>query len=330
VIFGGRDTAQSRALREGYLLSDDPIGDFDPQARRGSPLYVPDVALGRLVETPEEIERQFAQYQDSGGVLDPASGFVSGYDFVKDGAAQIRDALAPALPGGSLSSRIDETWGAADALAGINTTAAAFTSVNGHYDHFRALPAAAFNGTQPDLLHARDAAPAGGSLLFNLGCHGGLNVPAVSVALASETERLGDWPQRAAGRGALTVGNTGYGYGDTETVAYSERLIAEFARNVGSGDVAAGQALLFAKQHYAATLGTGDDYDAKALAIGTFYGPPTSPRCRRASPVPPARRSACRSRSTCRPGRSPADADATGRFRASTRSSSSGARSSRD
>ena len=108
-----------------------------------------------------------------------------------------------------------------------------------------------------------------------MGCHGGLNVPAVSVALSSETERLGDWPQQDAGRGALTVGNTGFGYGDTETVAYSERLMAEFARGLASHDVSAGQALLFAKQRYAATLGTGDDYDAKALAIGTFYGPPT-------------------------------------------------------
>ena len=140
------------------MLSDDPYGDFDPTEFG----FSPDVALGRMVETPQQIEAQADAFLDADGIVEPQRSFVTGYDFLSDGATEIFDSLSGAVPGGSSESRIDETWTAADALGGLNAPGAGFLSVNAHYDHYRALPAAAFNGTSPDLLPASQASPARG------------------------------------------------------------------------------------------------------------------------------------------------------------------------
>src|SRR5262249_29393129 len=54
-------TPQSTALANHYLLTDDPYGDFDPIPWKQDAVYVPDVALGRLVETPADIQLQLEQ-----------------------------------------------------------------------------------------------------------------------------------------------------------------------------------------------------------------------------------------------------------------------------
>ena len=45
----------SGAFGKGYLLTDDGYADFGPEPWLGSALYLPDVAIGRLVETPDQI-----------------------------------------------------------------------------------------------------------------------------------------------------------------------------------------------------------------------------------------------------------------------------------
>ena len=262
------DNAVSSAFRLGYMLSDDPYGDFDPTEFG----FSPDVALGRLVETPEQIEAQAQAFLDADGIVEPQRSFVTGYDFLSDGATEIFDTLSAAAPG-SPDSRIDETWTAADALGGLNAAGPGFLSVNAHYDHYRALPAAAFNGTSPDLLPASQASPEAGSLAFTVGCHSGLNL-AVGDASSASDPRLGDWAERMATQGALYAANTGFGYGDDAAVAYSERVMADYATALAAGDVTAGQALMLAKQQTFAQVGVTDVYWTKASAEATFYGLP--------------------------------------------------------
>ena len=71
----------------------------------------------------------------------------------------------------------------------------------------------------------------------------------------------------------MFVGNTGYGYGDTELVALSERLMTLFARRL-DGALSVGEALQYAKAEYAADLTAYGVYDEKALMEATFYGLP--------------------------------------------------------
>ena len=265
---GGDDTPVSRALRRALVLTDDPYGDFDPQAWLNGTLALPDVGLGRLVETPAEIGAQIDRYVAAGGVLPVASARVTGYDFLTDGAGSIRTSLQAMVGAANVAARIDETWTAADALAYINRAGGGITSINGHYDHYRGLPADASG----PLLDASDASPAPGSLLFTIGCHAGLSsVDAYGVA---GDPGLGDWSAQLTKGGSVFVGNTGFGYGDTGSIAYSERLLAEFASQLASRASTAGQALMYAKQQYFATLGTPGVYDGKSLQEATFYGLP--------------------------------------------------------
>ena len=49
------DNPTHAALDLGYILTDDFYGDPRPFRWRGRGLYVPDLAIGRLVESPDEI-----------------------------------------------------------------------------------------------------------------------------------------------------------------------------------------------------------------------------------------------------------------------------------
>lgn len=259
--FRGLDNAVSRAQREGFLLTDDVYGDFDPSPD----LFVPDVALGRLVESADQIADQVEAFIAADGTVAPTRSFVTGYDFLSDGAQRTFDALKGRAAGNLLL----DSWTADQARDGANAAGPAFTSINGHYDNYRALPGL----TDGRLLGAAEVAPAPGSVLFNVGCHSGLNL---AVALtgpdADEQERLGDWPEQIGSASSLYVGNTGYGYGDTAAVAYSEKLMASYAEQLATGEATAGQALMFAKQADAGERSTTDDYANKSLMGATFYG----------------------------------------------------------
>ena len=72
------------------------------------------------------------------------------------------------------------------------------------------------------------------------------------------------------------IAGTGYQYGDTDFIEYSERLYVEFTRQLrtGSGPVAVGQALVAAKQRYLATTPQLVGLHEKALLQATLYGLP--------------------------------------------------------
>ena len=112
-----------------------------------------------------------------------------------------------------------------------------------------------------------------------MGCHSGLSV---SDVLVGSTDQ--DWAQTLGRENSLFIGNTGFGYGDTEVVAYTEQLMALFAGYVtapldlatGAADQSStiGQALAWAKNDYVSGLQTFSVYDEKAVMESTFYGLP--------------------------------------------------------
>ena len=85
------------AMFEHRVLSDDPYATTDPIPYLQRQLFVPQLAVGRLVETPAQITGALDRFVAFGGDLDPASARTTGYDFLKDGAA----ALPPRLPASS-------------------------------------------------------------------------------------------------------------------------------------------------------------------------------------------------------------------------------------
>ncbi|MEM9654639.1 MAG: hypothetical protein AAGA65_21290 [Actinomycetota bacterium] len=265
----------------GFYLSDEPYGDLDPIRSGPRTLFVTDTNLGRVLETPAEIAGQIATYIAFDGVLEPSTGFVSGYDFLDDGAAAVADAL-DALPDIAPVDRlINEAWTSADLDSRLFPTgdSPGIAAINAHFDQYRALPAdQSAAGIEEELYTTEEVNRADrigdllGRIVFSMGCHGGLNVP--DQLFADADPRALDWAQTFGRQQAVFVANTGYGYGETEGVELSERLMQLFAERL-DGSVSVGEALLYAKQTYVGTRQAEyGPFDEKVLQQATFYGLP--------------------------------------------------------
>jgi hypothetical protein len=292
LIGGAGRNAVTSSFWSSTILSDEPYGEEAARSLGDRFLYVSDVALGRVVETPAEIADALTTYMAFDGNLAVETAAVLGYDFLVDGSERVSDELAAGgLPvDDSLADGFGddgEAWDRDDATAAVAAAGAnSLISLNAHFDHYRALPAigdkvAGFdeNIIAADL--AADLGPASElmqSVLFSMGCHSGLSISDVLIGNTNA-----DWPQLMGREGALYVGNTGFGYGDTVTVAYTEQLMRLFARQVvapldrssaGSSISTVGQALTWAKNEFYAGTQTFSVYDEKALMESTFYGIP--------------------------------------------------------
>ncbi len=82
---------------ESSILSDEPYGDAAARSLGDRYLYVTDLALGRVVETPQEIADALDTYVDFDGTLDIDTATVLGYDFLADGSEAIADTLVDDL-----------------------------------------------------------------------------------------------------------------------------------------------------------------------------------------------------------------------------------------
>ena len=289
--FGNARNPISAAEAAGYTLTDDVYGDTSPTSiGDGNSLFVPRLAVGRLVETPSEIGALLQAYlDDADGKLDTGTALVAGYDFLADGAHAVANRLST---GGRTvdGSLIDDPgaaapWTSTDLLAKLFPTGGAsplIASLNAHYDHTALLPSAGNTGADGDLLTAGEVLGASSAdklinrLLFTMGCHAGLAVPDAylpGTGADLATLRL-DWAQALSqAKVAVYVANTGFGVGDTSSVAYSERLMGLYAKLL-DGSLSVGQALAYAKQAYYGSLGAVGVYDFKILQQTAFYGLP--------------------------------------------------------
>ena len=262
------------ALGTSHFLSDDPYGDLDPIEWATRRLYVPELALGRLVETPDEIIAQLDAFAGASGRLDASRAYAAGYDFMTDGARSVRAELEQSLTTANGATALvsgptnESTWSGSELLADLaGPPAPSVAAVFGHFDH------TALETPEGDGVTAAELAetlPAGARLVFSMGCHSGL---AVSDATVGGGPRAADLPAALTARGAVYLAATGYGYGDQVSVGLQERLMTLFAGEL-DGAVSVGDALRNAKQSYFAGQGLYGAYDEKALSSTILYGLP--------------------------------------------------------
>ena len=266
------DSAHFASLDTGQMWTDDFYVDFEPTNYAARPLYVANHPIGRLVETPEEIIDQLDHYLASGGILNATTSLTMGYDFLKDSSQLIADTFA--AQGLVNDSLINDTWTAQDLEDNFLVTPPhSINSINAHFQHWRLEPADRAAGLFESSEIDQPGVALTGTVNFSMGCHGGLNV---CDLISTNGSASLDFAQAFGRKRAVFVGNTGYGYGDTDAVALSEELMSDFARNLGAeAEVAVGQALVEAKQEYALNnMGFYGPYDEKALIEATLYGPP--------------------------------------------------------
>ena len=275
---GTTDNATFAAAALGYVLSDDVYGTFHTRTLFGHEFFLPEVAVGRLVETADEIKAQLQLYLDSpDGVLHPQSSLTTGYDFMKDGAQAVdRNVKARITAVGGTHALLVDTWGKGALEGFLNGTQSApdIDSWNAHYDFHRLQPAVAAGAGDlltTALLPTSVTQRFAGRILFTMGCHAG---ESVADTLFNDAALTHDWAQTYSQAGAAVfIGNTGFGYGDTASVALSERLMTLFAGHL-QFDGSLGQKFLQAKSDYFGSMGAYGPYDEKALEEAVFYGLP--------------------------------------------------------
>ncbi len=257
-------TTTGAALAADRILTDDYYVDRAPTRLRGNRvLYLPDMAVGRLVETPDEIVGQIDWFLND-GQIEVEDSIVTGYDFLVDSAQEICSAMLAdgLLPDCSL---IGGNWTVTQFINYVLNQRHELVSYNGHADHYRIYtPASSVSSSQV----ASGSGDHTGVLIWTPGCHGGLNVPpGTPVAL--------DTVQAWVRRQALLVGNTGFGYGYQLSVGLSEKLMLDYTEQLlAGGENTAGWALMEAKQRYYLEEGDLDEHDEKILIEATLYGVP--------------------------------------------------------
>ncbi|MBK8901813.1 MAG: CSLREA domain-containing protein [Anaerolineaceae bacterium] len=276
-------TASQASLRLGYVLSQDRYGAAVELSSKIDTLPIPDLAVGRLVETPEQIVTMLDAYLSTanGVVATPNSALVTGYDFLADAANAVASELSSGLgsPATTLITPRDvaptdpAAWTANDLRGLLLTNRYDVSFLAGHFsassalaaDYTTRLLAAELAASSVDMTNA---------LVFSAGCHAAYNivdahgVPGVTVEP--------DWAQAFASKGVTLIAGTGYQYGDTDFIEYSERLYLSFSEELraGTGPVAIGQALAAAKQTYLAETQELRPLHEKSLLEATLFGLP--------------------------------------------------------
>ena len=275
-------TASEAGLKTNLVQGQDAYGSQVEFTQAGHTLPLPDLAVGRLVDTASDVSTAVNAYVATGGVVAPSSSLVTGYDFVGDAAVAIKaemdagtNSIADTLiqPPGEPPTG-PNAWTAnqlrTKLLAG-NFDVAVLT---GHFsagnllaaDYATELSAAEILASSADLTDV---------LVLALGCHSGYSIPSDDLLTGISPDP--DWAKVFLRKGAAGyISATGYAYGDTELVEYGERLFLRVAQQLrtGSGPISIGQALVKAKQQFLAETAQLTGIDQKTLVEMTLYGLP--------------------------------------------------------
>lgn len=282
-------TATGGAICQDYYLTDNIYGDigywngesweeYETTTEGSNFMALPDLAIGRLVETPEQIATTIDAFITMDGQvtldsLTTANVFVSGYDFLNDSATTINDkydtpyAVDNLLGGAWTHDQLETAL-----FVGLQTPTPhpyVLNSLNGHCTHYTLetpnggpLPTTEMEADYP-------GKSLDGRVFYNVGCHSGLNVP-------SSFTNSYDLPEMMMEKGAIAyVGNTGYGWGLKHGTGYTEKLMEMITdKMLLQQMVSLGQALTQAKREYFIQDKRYDVFDEKVLFESTLYGLP--------------------------------------------------------
>jgi ABC-type transport system substrate-binding protein len=277
------DASPSQAtLKLGYVLSQDRYGSSTDLSVNDHTLPLPDLAVGRLIERPADINGLIDAYlkTPASGVA-PTSSLATGYDFFADAATAIAGQLTlgtthptdtliqssgpPTVAGGA--------WTADQLRAKLLSSRHDVIFLGAHFSAFSA-EAADFSSHMLATEVANSTLDWSNVVVFSEGCHSGYNTvdrDAIPIPLVEP-----DFPQAFAQKGATLIGGSGYQYGDTDFIEYGERLYLEFSKQLrtGIGPVSVGQALIAAKKAYLRDTPQLRGIHEKTLLESTLYGLP--------------------------------------------------------
>lgn len=271
-------SASNASLRMGYVLGQDAYGAQLEVAFKSTLLPIPDLAVGRLVETPTEIMTVLDAYlgTSAGVAPTPQRGLVTGYEFMVDAAEIFGRELAAGIgsaPTTLLTSEIKPTWTADELRTALLGSRHDLVFLAGHFSTAGAL-AADYETRMAAAEVARSSVDLTNSIIVGMGCHAGYNT--VDNHAIPQVTQQPDWAQAFARKGATLISGTGYQYGDTDFIAHSELLYVEFSKQFryGNGPVPVGKALVEAKKAFLSHHPDLRGISEKSYLIATLFGLP--------------------------------------------------------
>jgi len=255
-IIDGTSYPDPMTLTDDFYLDHPPYNPCTNCANQQ--LFIPDIAGGRLVESPAQIIGMIETFIAKPRIY-LGSAVVVGWDFLVDGA----QSHCQALQKDNISTDctlISQTWSAQNFKQQVFDVQHDAAAINLHAD-YNVYQAPTYDMVFPaDLLNAQTNFT--GRLFYSTGCHSGQNV-------ASDL----DWPETYATKRANYVGNTGFGWGGSGVIL-SEKLMRHFSEELTASTVTLGMALMQTKQNYLAEAPNPGEYDEKITAESTLYGLP--------------------------------------------------------
>jgi len=283
-------SASAASLESSDVLSQIQYGSSTVLHISGVDFPIPDLPVGRLVETPTEIDGMLKAYMSTAGgvVPTPTSSLVTGYDFMTSGADAVEANLSAGLgPNARNDTLITNdgvspsdtgapplhSWTATQLESALLSSRHDLIFLAGHFSANNTL-AADFSTTMNATQLAASNVNLENSIVFSAGCHSAYNIVA-GDAVPNITQTL-DWVGAFAQKQATMIAGTGYQYGDTNFLAYSEQLYTDFshALRLGTGPVSVGNALVQAEQTYLGATPNLLGIDMKSLLEATLYGLP--------------------------------------------------------
>ena len=282
-------THSQSALRHAQVLTQDRFGSSCEVFLSTGPYFLPETPVGRLVESAAEIKAYLDTYKklfdgtvSTGGLLPtPRSLLAVGYDFLADAALAVRAEFSAGLGAGAT---VNSLISPSDLPPVFGWTANQLRNafLNGRHDisylagHFSTSGALAADYTTRFTAAELVASPVdlAYALVMSPGCHSGYTT-IDGDAVPSVTEQP-DWTQAFARKLVTLISGTGYQYGDTDFIEYTERLQVEIARALrrGTQPVSIGKALVDAKNRYLAETALMRGIHEKTLLQTTLYGLP--------------------------------------------------------
>ena len=283
------DTAGGAAPR-GHYLTDSVYGDLSyvTKSYTGETELIPELAVGRLVETPNQIGVLIDEYLASKGRLSRTRMAAIGSHDYMDGAQQAADHMGSSADTALIQDQFKSSL-VPPKMNDFNN----IIYIGGHGDYnwtttgdateggFMAGATSAQGDTEELNNHPN-------AVIVASGCHNGVNLGNRRYHDYASNTDYGDFPERYANRRVgVYLGSTGYtwisGSGNSSNTAYngySEKLATHFVKHLLKDGMwtTAGKAFKAAVNEYVAdycSSGTTlDNPHRRVLAIATLYGIP--------------------------------------------------------
>lgn len=272
----------------GHYLTDTPYGDLsyiDDGWGADRSLH-PELAVGRLVETPTQIRDLIDTYIAGQAYLSNAAMLAAGSNDFMDGARAAADAMGSEADDSLIQSGFPSSLLSAKISAHPNIM---FLAGHGNYNWittrkwdqgFQSGPTA----NQGDMSEVGDLPNA---VVVADGCHNGVNFGNQLYHAPTSAPTFADFPEEFARRHAgVYLAATGYTWisasdasDDVAAALYSEQIAALYLKHLlRDGYITSGQAWLATVDDYLATAGPTaltDGAHRRVLATYTLYGFPT-------------------------------------------------------